>query len=66
MAHHNTIFSQLMKLVPRHEFEALARKHHHGAKLRKMNRWTQFTHGWPRRLVCLSGVAARCICRTPQ
>ena len=43
MAHHNTIFYQLMKLVPRHEFESLARKHHHGAKLRKMNRWTQFT-----------------------
>lgn len=25
MSHHNTVFSQLLKLIPRHEFEALAR-----------------------------------------
>ena len=26
MSHHNTIFSQLLKLIPRHEFEALAKE----------------------------------------
>lgn len=42
MSHHDTIFAQLLKLVSRHEFEALAEKHHHGSRLRKMNRWSQF------------------------
>ena len=42
LAHHNTIFSQLLKLVPRHEFETLANQHHEGRKLRKMTRWSQF------------------------
>lgn len=42
MAHHNTIFSQLLKLIPRHEFETLANQHHEGQKLRKMTRWSQF------------------------
>lgn len=42
MSHHNTIFSQLLKLVPRHEFETLAKQHHQGRKLRKMSRWSQF------------------------
>ena len=42
MAHHNTVFSQLLKLVPRHEFETLANRHHEGRKLRKMTRWSQF------------------------
>lgn len=42
MAHHNTVFSQLLKLVPRHEFETLAIQHHKGRKLRKMTRWSQF------------------------
>lgn len=42
LAHHNTIFAQIMKLIPRHEFEALAEKHHHGNRLRKIDRWSQF------------------------
>ena len=42
MAHHNTVFSQLLKLVSRHEFETLANQHHEGRKLRKMTRWSQF------------------------
>lgn len=42
MAHHNTIFSQLLKFIPRHEFETLAKQHHHGRMLRKMTRWSQF------------------------
>lgn len=43
MAHNNTIFAQLLQLVSRHDFEKLANQHHQGQKLRKMNRWSQFT-----------------------
>ena len=42
MAHHNTVFAQLLGLVPRHEFEAVAREHRHGQGLRAMSRWPQF------------------------
>ena len=42
-AHHNTILSLLLKLVPRHEFEALARRFHNGRRLCSMTRWAQFT-----------------------
>ncbi len=34
MAHCNTIFSQLLKLVSRHEFETLAKQHHCGRSFR--------------------------------
>ncbi len=46
MAHHNTVFSQILKLVPRHEFETLAKAHHTGRSFRTASRWSQF--------VCLS------------
>ena len=42
MAHHNTVFAQLFKFLPRHEFEAEARRHQHGQGLRVMSRWAQF------------------------
>lgn len=42
MAHHNTIFAQLLKLLPRHEFEQLAKQHHRGGALRITSRWSQF------------------------
>ena len=42
MAHHNTVFSQLLKLIPRHEFEILANKHHSGRSFRTASRWSQF------------------------
>ena len=42
MAHHNTVFAQLLKIVPRHGFEGLAKEHHVGRKLRKTSRWSQF------------------------
>lgn len=42
MSHHNTAFHQLLKPLSRHEFEAEARKHHVGQKLRSANRWDQF------------------------
>ena len=40
MAHHNTVFAQWLNIVPRHEFESLAKQYHCGRKLRKMTRWT--------------------------
>ncbi len=42
LSHNSTIFSQLLKLVSRHEFEILAKTHHKGRSLRKMSRWSQF------------------------
>lgn len=42
MAHHNTVFSQLLKLIPRHEFETLAKAHHTGRSFRTASRWSQF------------------------
>ncbi|MGV0033892.1 MAG: DUF4372 domain-containing protein [Candidatus Azotimanducaceae bacterium WSBS_2022_MAG_OTU7] len=42
MGHHNTAFSQLLKLIPRHEFETLAKQHHCGRSFRKASRWSQF------------------------
>ena len=42
LAHNNTVLSQILKLVCRHEFESLAKSHHSGQKLRKTSRWAQF------------------------
>lgn len=42
MAHNNTLVSQLLKLVSRHEFEVLANQHHTGRKFRTASRWSQF------------------------
>ena len=42
MPHCNTILSQILKLVPRHEFETLAKQHHSGHAFRKASRWSQF------------------------
>ena len=42
MAHHNTILRQIVAFLPKHEFDALAKKHHHGQNFRSFNRWSQF------------------------
>ena len=42
MAHHCIVLSQLLKVLPRHEFEAVARKHHRGHRLRAISHWDQF------------------------
>ena len=42
MSHHNTIIAQMLKLIPRHEFETLAKQHHQGRSFRKASRWSQF------------------------
>ena len=53
MAHNNTIFAQLLKLVPRHEFENLAKTHHKGRQLRTTSRWSQFV------ALCLGQLSGR-------
>ena len=42
MVHCNTVLSQILKIVPRHEFETLAQQHHSGRKFRSASRWSQF------------------------
>ena len=42
MAHNTTVFRQLLDLLPRHEFDAEARQHQEGQRLRVMSRWAQF------------------------
>ncbi len=42
MAHHNTVFAQLLKLVPRHRFDRLAKDYHVGRRFRRTSRWSQF------------------------
>ena len=42
MAHSNTVLAQVLKLVPRHQFETLAKTHHVGGRFRKTSRWSQF------------------------
>jgi len=43
LPHADTVFAQLLKLVPRHEFDRLAKSRHSGGRLRRMTRWSQFT-----------------------
>lgn len=42
MSHHNTVISQLLRLVPRHEFDRLAKQHDGKRRQGSMSRWTQF------------------------
>lgn len=42
MAHHNTVFSQLLNHVPRHEFEKLANQHDGRRRSDALSRWSQF------------------------
>jgi len=42
LAHTSTVLAQLLRLVPRHEFQSLAKRHHRGQRLRKSSRWDQF------------------------
>ena len=42
MSHCSTVFSQILKIIPRHEFETLAKKYHTGRSFRTASRWSQF------------------------
>ncbi len=41
MAHCNTILSQILRLIPRHEFEQLANQYHSGRAFRTASHWSQ-------------------------
>jgi hypothetical protein len=43
VSHCNTILGQILKMVSRHEFETLAKKHHSGRSFRSASRWSQFS-----------------------
>ena len=42
MAHHNTVLSQLLQLVPRHEFDSLSKAHDGKRRRDALPRWSQF------------------------
>src|SRR5690625_2388892 len=42
MAHSSTVLAQMLKLLPSHEFEALAQNHHKDRQFSKMTRRSQF------------------------
>jgi hypothetical protein len=44
MAHCNTIFHQMLKLIPRHHFAKLEAEHSTGRKARSFSRWSQLVH----------------------
>jgi len=44
MAHCNTIFHQMLKLIPRHHFARLETEHGTGRKARSFTRWSQLVH----------------------
>jgi len=44
MAHCNTIFHQMLKLIPRHHFARLEQEHGTGRKARSFTRWHQLVH----------------------
>jgi len=44
MAHCNTIFHQMLKLIPRHHFSKLEAEHGTGRKARTFPRWSQLVH----------------------
>src|SRR4030066_2206330 len=44
MAHCNTIFHQMLKLIPRHHFCKLETEHGTGRKPRSFTRWSQLVH----------------------
>ncbi|MCP4877626.1 MAG: DUF4372 domain-containing protein [Gammaproteobacteria bacterium] len=42
MAHHNTILTQILRLLPRHDFKRLAFQHDGKSRSDAMSRWSQF------------------------
>ena len=42
MAHGNTVLSQILRIFPRHQFDALAHRHLPTIKMRTFSPWTQF------------------------
>ena len=42
MSHNNTVLSQLLKLIPRHEIERLTNRHDGKRRSDALSRWSQF------------------------
>uniref|UniRef100_UPI0012FE4978 DUF4372 domain-containing protein n=1 Tax=Ghiorsea bivora TaxID=1485545 RepID=UPI0012FE4978 len=42
MAHHNTVLSQVLKLLPRHKFDSLSKAHDGKRRRDALPRWSQF------------------------
>lgn len=42
MSHHNTILSQMLKLIPRHEFDSLSQQYDNKRRVGALSRWSQF------------------------
>lgn len=42
MSHHNTILSQMLKFIPRHEFELLSQQYDGKRRMGALSRWSQF------------------------
>jgi len=43
MSHYNTILSQLLTLIPRHDFETLVRNHENDRYVKHFDSWNQLT-----------------------
>ena len=54
MAHYNTVFHTLAKILPRHEIDRLDRKYGQGDRRRKTSRYVQF-------IVMLKGCKLFCV-----
>jgi hypothetical protein len=59
MAHCNTIFHQMLKLIPRHHFAKLEAEHGTGRKSRSFNRWSQLVHLLAMQLKARASLKAR-------
>ncbi len=44
MAYSNTHFYNMLKIIPRHQFLPLEKRHGTGRKARSFDRWNQFVH----------------------
>lgn len=41
MKHHNSVFQQLLKVIPRHQFQKVVDRHNGDHRMRKLSCWTQ-------------------------
>ncbi len=41
MKHHNSVFQQLLKVIPRHQFQKVVDRHNGDHRVRKLSCWTQ-------------------------
>jgi len=54
MNHSDTVLKQLIAVLPRYEFDALAKVHHAGRKFRSYNRYNRYNR-WSQFLAMLIG-----------